>query len=101
MISLRLYAPDDHWEFAAGGARRSTRYRLDGAGIASGGVGENRVFPVFARVTRNFGAHTRFDLYAGVALRGRLLVADSSDDTVAKDDYSNAPLIGLTLAHRF
>ncbi len=95
------YAPDDQWEFAAGGARRSARYRLDDAGTTRGGLGENRVFPVFARVARNFGAHTRFDLYAGVALRGRLLLADSSGDTVARDDYSTAPLIGLTLAHRF
>ena len=96
-----VYAPDDHWEFAGSGAYRSTRYRLDSAGAAPGGVGENRFSPLFARVARNFGAQTKVDLYAGVALRGRLLVADASGATVARDDYSTAPLIGLTLAHRF
>ena len=44
------YAPDDRWEFAGGGAKRSTRYRLDETGIAPGGIGENRFFPLFARV---------------------------------------------------
>jgi hypothetical protein len=95
------YAPDERWEFAAGGAKRSTRYRLDGAGIAPGGVGENRYFPLFARVARTFGAQTKVDLYAGIALRGRLTVNDADDIRVARDDYSTAPMIGLTMAHRF
>ena len=95
------YAPDDHWELAAGGAKRSTRYRLDDAGIAPGGIGENRFFPLFARVSRNFGAQTKVDLYAGVALGGRLKLQDANGTTIAKDDYSAAPLIGLTLSHRY
>jgi hypothetical protein len=95
------YAPDDYWEFAGGGAYRSTRYRLDNAGVTPGGVGENRFFPLFARIARNFGAQTKVDLYAGLALDGRLSVSDANGTKVAKDDYSTAPLIGLTLAHRF
>ena len=96
-----VYAPDDHWELAGGGAYRSTRYRLDDAGIAPGGVGENRFFPLFARVSRRFGRQTRIDFYAGIALAGRLKVEDANGATVAKDDYSTGPLVGLTLAHRF
>jgi len=95
------YVPDDHWELAAGGAYRSTRYRLGDAGIAPGGIGENRFFPLFARVSRNFGAQTKVDLYAGVALGGRLKLENANGTTVAKDDYSTAPLIGLTLSHRY
>jgi hypothetical protein len=95
------YAPDDRWEFAGGGAYRSTRYRLDDVGIAPGGVGENRFFPLFARVSRKFGAQTKVDFYAGVALGGRLKLEDANGATFAKDDYSTAPLIGLTLSHRF
>jgi hypothetical protein len=95
------YAPDDHWEFAGGGAYRSTRYRLDDAGTAPGGIGENRFFPLFARVSRNFGAQTKVDLYAGVALGGRLKLQDANGTTIAKNDYSTAPLIGVTLSHRY
>jgi len=95
------YAPDDRWEFAGGSAYRSTRYRLDDAGIAPGGVGENRYFPLFARVSRNFGAQTKVDFYAGVALGGRLKLANANGNTIAKDDYSTAPLIGAILSHRY
>jgi hypothetical protein len=95
------YAPDDRWEFAIGGAKRSTRYRLDDSGVAPGGIGENRLFPLFARVARNFGPQTKVDLYAGIALGGRLSLSDAGDTTVAKDGYSTAPLIGLTLSHRY
>jgi hypothetical protein len=96
-----VYAPDDRWEFAGGGAYRSTRYRLDDTGAAPGGVGENRFIPLFARVSRSFGPQTKVDFYAGIALAGRLKVEDANGATVAKDDYSTAPLLGLTLAHRF
>jgi hypothetical protein len=96
-----VYAPGDPWELAGGGAYRSTRYRLDAAGIAPGGVGENRFFPLFARMSRNFGAQTRVELYAGVALGGRLKLEDANGTTIARDDYSTAPLVGLTLSHRY
>jgi hypothetical protein len=95
------YAPDDRWEFAGGGARRSTRYRLDDTGSAPDGIGENRFFPLFARVSRNFGAQTKVDLYVGVALGGRLKLEDANGATFAKDDYSTAPLLGVTLSHRY
>jgi hypothetical protein len=95
------YAPDERWEFAGGGAYRSTRYRLDDVGIAPGGIGENRFFPLFARVSRKFGAQTKVDFYAGVALGGRLKLEDANGARFAKDDYSTAPLIGLTLSHRY
>ena len=36
-----------------------------------------------------------------VALRGHLPVTDASGTTIAKDDYSAAPLLGLTLSHRY
>lgn len=95
------FAPDDRWEFAGGGAHRSTRYRLDDAGVAPGGIGENRYFPLFTRVSRNFGAQTKVDFYGGIALAGRLKVEDTSGTAVAKDEYSTAPLLGVTLSHRY
>ncbi len=95
------YSPDERWEFAAGGAHRTTRFRLDGDGVTNGGIGENKYFPLFARISRNFGPRTQVDLYAGIAVGGRLSVSDAHDNTLAKDDYSVAPLVGLTLSHRY
>jgi hypothetical protein len=94
------YAIDDNWEIAGGGAYRSYRFRLDDHGIAPGGVGENRFLPVFARVTRKFGPQTRLDFYAGASTNGRVSTMDTQG-TDTKADYQSAPVLGLTLAHRF
>ncbi len=96
-----VYAPDDRWEFAAGGTKRSTRFRLDSDGMAPGGIGDNRAYPLFARVTRNIDTKSNVDFYAGIAVGGRLRVIDTHGVTVAKDDYATAPFVGLTLTHRF
>jgi hypothetical protein len=101
-VGLELtYSPDERWDFAVGGAYRSTRFRLDDHGAGDAGVGAYRFYPLFARIARKFGPRTSVDLYAGVALGGRLSVTDASGTTIAKDDYSAAPLLGLTLSHRY
>jgi hypothetical protein len=95
------YAPDERWEFAIGGAYRLYRFRLNGSGPAPGGVGENRFIPLFARITRKLGPQIRIDLYAGASVYGRLSVDDASGNGFAQDDYKTAPVIGVTLAHRY
>jgi hypothetical protein len=95
------YAFDDRWEVAGGGAYRSYRFRLDDAGIAPGGVGENRFFPVFLRATRKFGPSTQVDFYAGASAGGRLSVDSAQGDAVARDDYRTAPALAVTFVHRF
>lgn len=95
------YSIDDNWEIAGGGAYRSYRFRLKDNGLTPDGVGENRFFPLFARLTRKFGARTKLDVYAGVSAGGRLSVDNSQGSEVARDDYKTAPAIGLTLSHRY
>lgn len=95
------YAVDDNWELAGGGAYRSYRFRLSDTGVAPGGVGEHRFFPLFLRATRKFGPSTRVELYAGASLAGRLSVDDAYGDAVGSDDYKAAPVLGVTLLHRF
>jgi hypothetical protein len=95
------YAVNDDWEIAGGGAYRSYRFRLNDSGIAPGGVGENRFFPLFVRASRTFGPATRLDLYAGASTGGRVSVDSAQGNQVARDDYKTAPAIGLTLSHRY
>ncbi len=95
------YAIDERWEVAAGGAYRSYRFRLSDTGIAPGGVGENRFIPLFIRASRAFGPATRLDLYAGASTGGRLSVDNAQGNGVGSDDYKTAPVLGLTLLHRF
>ena len=101
-VGLELaYSPDERWDFAVGGSYRSTRFRLDDHGAGNAGVGAYRFYPLFARIARSFGPRTRVDLYAGVGLGGHLSVTDTNGTTIARDDYSAAPLLGLTLSHRY
>lgn len=95
------YTIDDNWEIAGGGTYRSYRFRLKDNGPTPDGIGENRFFPVFARLTRKFGAQTKLDFYAGVSAGGRLSVDNAQGTGVASDDYKTAPAIGLTLSHRY
>jgi hypothetical protein len=95
------YAIDDNRELAGGGAFRSSRFRLKDDGPTPGGIGENRFFPAFARLTRKFGSKTRLDFYAGVSAGGRLTVENAQGRQVGQDDYTTVPAIGLTLAHRY
>ena len=95
------YALDDQWELAGGGAYRSYRVRLKDDGPYPDGIGESTSIPLFARVGRKFGAASRFDFYAGVAVGGRLTLMDRDGNEIARDDYKTAPAIGLTLSSRF
>lgn len=95
------YTLGDGWELGAGGSYRSYRFRLKNDGPVPGGIGENRFFPVFARLSYAFGAATRLDLYAAAFVDGELnaMRADGSD--LYSDKYNAAPAIGLALSHRF
>lgn len=95
------YAIDDNWEISGGGAYRSFRFRLADTGFAPNGIGEHRFFPLFVRATRKFGPATRLDVYAGASLGGRISVDNAQGAEVGSDDYKAAPVIGLTLLHRF
>ena len=64
-------------------------------------MGENRFVPLFARVTRKFGAQTRLDFYAGISVGGQLSIDGANGNSLASDDYKTAPALGVTLSHRY
>lgn len=96
-----VYAPNDAWEFAAGGTWRTYRFRLDRVGPVPNGIAESRGVPLFARATYRFTRDTRLDAYAGALLGGKLTVMDSDGNDVARDEFGTAPLLGITLGSRF
>ena len=95
------YALSDGWEFGAGGSYRSYRFRLDKDGPVPGGIGENRFFPVFARLSYGFGPATRLNFYAAAFVNGELNVMRADGSDLASDDYDVAPAIGVSFTHRF
>ncbi|UOD51081.1 DUF6268 family outer membrane beta-barrel protein [Orrella daihaiensis] len=95
------YKIDNQWTVGAGGAYRSYRFRLNDNGPYAGGIGQNRVIPVFARVSYQLMPGTRIDLY-GVASTGGNVQAQSADGSQTwNSDYKTGLGLGLNLSHRF
>ena len=91
----------DPWEFGAGGSYRSYRFRLKDDGPIPNGIGENRLFPLFVRLSYAFDSATRADLYAVAFVGGKLSVTRADGTDLYSDDYETAPAIALSLSHRF
>lgn len=96
-----VYAPNDAWEFAAGGTWRTYRFRLDRVGPVPNDIAESRDVPLFARATYRFTRDMRLDAHAVALLGGKLTVMDSDGNDVARDEFGTAPLLGITLSSRF
>jgi hypothetical protein len=95
------YKLDDNWEVAAGGGHQSSRFRLDKDGATPGGVGENRSWPVYARLSRKLGSVFHLDLQGGAALGGKLKLQNSSGNDIGSIDYNTTPFWGFNLRAGF
>jgi hypothetical protein len=98
---LELVYTMDQWQFAGGATYRSYKFRLKDDGPTPGGIGEHRFVPVYVRAGRQLAPRTTLDLYAALLVGGRLTVQDANGNDRFQSDYSTAPVVGLTLAHRF
>lgn len=91
------WTPGSAWELAAGLAWRSLRFRLDEAGLAPGGVGEQRGTPVFARASRQLGGGWRLDFYAGRSLNAELRLEDANGNRLVTAEHDDPGFIAATL----
>ena len=94
------YKLDDDWTLGAGGTYRSMRFRLDENGRFPNGIGEERGVVAFVHADRRFGA-LQLNVYAGAVFAGRLKVEDANGDTLVKEDFDPAPLVGASLSFAF
>lgn len=97
-ISCRL---DRQWEIAAGGAYRSLRFRLGGEGAVPDGVGEDRGFPLWGRISWKHASGLHIDAMAGAIVGGRLEVDDRSGSRLHREEYETAPIFNATLTVPF
>jgi hypothetical protein len=95
------YKLADNWEAAIGGGYRSSRFRLDQNGPAHGGIGENRSWPIYARITGKLGSVIHIDLYGGADFRGEMKLQDASGNDIRSLDYNTAPILGLNIRASF
>jgi hypothetical protein len=77
------------------------RYRLDDHGSNSGHIGEERSFPLYARI----GFHPQKDLtlevFGGVVAGGELKTQDVGGDNTFDRGYDATPTLGLRAEYRF
>lgn len=95
------YRFDHGASVAAGGAYRSLRFRLDDDGTVSGGIGEDRAFPLWVKFSTRLGEKGTLSVLGGAMAGGTLTIEDRHGTTVQEQDYDVAPFLSATLSLRF
>jgi hypothetical protein len=96
-----VYDLGEGWEIGAGGRYEFRRFRLDGAGIAPGGVGEETNFPLWLRLSYRASENFSIDLYAGLTFSGQLKLDDFNGRQLARADYDNSATAAVVASLRF
>ncbi|WP_229724153.1 hypothetical protein [Cribrihabitans marinus] len=81
--------------------REEVRFRLDDAGLAPGGVGEDSSIPVVLALDYAPNPGLSLSLFAGAEINGRLKLEDAAGRRVDTQDYETAPIAGLAFRARF
>lgn len=95
------YQVNPQWTISAGGAYRNYRFRLNDSGPYAGGVGQNRLIPVFARASYALTRATSIDFYATAALGGNVQVESSNGTQTLNNSYDTGLGLSVNLSHRF
>jgi len=95
-----VYRPGVDWAFGLGGAYRSVRFRLDRDGLAPGGIGTEKSFPVWLRASRRLTKALDLDLYGGLLPGGELRIQDSTGRELSTDNYQTTPFMALSFSWR-
>lgn len=95
------YKVDDQFTVGLTGRYESTSFRLDDSGVAPGGIGEDKSFPLVASVQYSPWPMANLTAFAGVEFAGELKLKDANGGTVDSTDYDPAPIFGVTFSLRF
>lgn len=95
------YSVTPQFKISAGGTYRSYRFRLNENGPYAGGIGQNTVFPIFAKFTYAFDRSTVLDLYGIAGVGGRISATGSYTGNELKSDYKTSPAVALSFTKRF
>lgn len=89
------------WTIGIGARYEAIRFRLDDAGPAPGGVGEENAVPVFLTAAWEIAPTIRLTAIAGIEAMGQLSLEDASGVTISERDADPAPFLGLAFRARF
>ena len=95
------YAVTPQLKISGGGTYRSYRFRLNDSGPYAGGVGQNSLFPVFAKLTYAFDKTSALDIYALMNLGGTVSASDTHRNDLFKTNYKPTPALAISFIKRF
>lgn len=95
------WRPNREWSLSIGGRYEKLRFRLDDDGIAPGGIGEDRSFPIFAGIEYWFNEKNRISLVGGIEVGGELRLEDSDGGTILEENYDSAGFFGIAFNAKF
>ena len=95
------YEISPNWEFGAGGAYRTIRFRLDERDLEPNGIGEQRGIVTFARLLHAFSPKLNLVVYTGLVLDGELRIEDEEAQQRRTVGHGTAPLLAISLSGRF
>jgi len=90
------YQGGPSWRLGLTGRYEEVQFRLDDQGPAPDGVGTDRSFPLVLGVTWNPNRSVAMSVFGGVVFGGELELKDVSGQTLSRQDYDPAPVIGAS-----
>ncbi len=95
------YALSNDFSLSLSARSEKIRFRLDDAGLAPNGIGEDKSLPVVASLSYNPNPGVSLTLFAGAEFDGRLTLEDENGNEITRQSYDTAPLVGLAFRLRF
>lgn len=95
------YDLNPQWKVGAGLQFQRKRFLLDEDGPIPDGVGEDKSFPIYAKVGWQVSDSTLVELIAGIAAGGEITIENSDGREIAEEDYDPSAIIGLRAVFKF
>lgn len=83
------------------GRYEDVEFRLDGDGLAPGGIGRDRSLPLVATLDWKPAPGLSINAFAGMQFGGTLTLEDEDGHKIDQRDYDPAPILGATVDFRF
>jgi hypothetical protein len=89
------YKINNEWSVGAGVQYNEKRFRLSDSSSIPNGVGEDRAFPIYAKVSWITCPNATLELIGGVAAGGELRIENKDGHEISDEDYDPAALFGF------
>lgn len=95
------WQPDEKWSVSFGGRYEELRFRLNENGAVSGGIGEDRSFPIFTGIEYRVDPRACISFIGGVEVGGELSLEDREGRTLIEEKHDPAGFLGLSIRVSF